>query len=209
MEWDHYSRVSINKDFEYLVDALKSLPGVGTKNAKKWAFFLLNQDLKYINDFTKRIINAKTNIKKCTQCSNFCENKVCDICSNEHRNKKTLMIVSNIEDLERIESSNVFNGLYHITGGEISIRKSVPVEHTNITTIRNRVIDNEINDVIIATSFSHDGEMTADYILRMLSDLNDVNVYRIGFGIPLNASIDYADDETIKQSLLNKRMLIK
>ena len=194
-------------EFEMLVDALKSLPGVGTKNAKKWAFFLLQQDQKYIDDFIKRIKDAKTNIIKCKYCSNFGNRDECDICSNDYRDFTKLMIVTTNEDLERIESANIYNGLYHITNGEVSLRKNVVIEHTNIKIIKERVLNGSFKEIIIATSYTHDGEVTADYIVKMLEDIKDIQIYRIGFGIPLNSSIDYADDETLKQSIANKRKI--
>lgn len=196
-------------EFEMLVDALKSLPGVGTKNAKKWAFFLLAQDEKYINDFTKRILSAKQKIINCNECGNFSNKKLCSICENDRRDFSKLLIVTTPEDVDRIESSNTYNGLYHITRGEVSIRKNVMIEHINLSTIRQRVLNNSFKEIIIATSYTHDGEMTADYIVRMLEGIENIQIYRIGFGIPLNSSIDYADDETLKQSLLNKRILVK
>lgn len=194
-------------EFEMLVDALRSLPGVGAKNAKKWAFFLLKQDERYINDFSKRILNAKAKIKRCISCANLSTNDECDICLNEYRDRSKLMIVTTVEELERIEAANIYQGLYHITEGEISLRKSVMIEHTNLKTLKQRVVDNGFSEVIIATSFTHDGLATAEYILHLLKDLEAVRVYRIGFGIPSNSSIDYADDETLKQAINNKLMM--
>lgn len=194
-------------EFEMLVDALRSLPGVGVKNAKRWAFFLLKQDERYINDFTKRIINAKERIKRCVSCANLSTNQYCEICLNEYRDRSKLMIVSTVEELEKIEESNIYQGLYHVTEGEISLRKSVMVEHTNLKTLKQRVVDNNFSEVIIATSFTHDGLATSEYVHHLLKDLENVRIYRIAFGIPSNSSINYADDETIKYAINNKSMM--
>ena len=194
-------------EFDYLVDALKSLPGVGTKNAKKWAYYLLNQDDKYINDFTTRINNARQKITTCVECGNIANTKICSICSNPLRDKNQICVVSTVEDLDRIEESGNYNGLYHVTHGELSVRKNILVRHTNLDSLKNRIQNNPIiNEVIIATNFTHDGEMTAAYILNLLKGL-DVKIYRIGFGLPLNSSVDYADNETLKHALNNKRII--
>ncbi|MCV3743443.1 recombination mediator RecR [Ureaplasma sp. ES3154-GEN] len=194
-------------EFELLVDALRSLPGVGTKNAKKWAFFLLKQDAKYINDFVKRLNNAYEKIKQCKTCGVMTNDKQCYICLNPYRDQTKLMVVTTNEDVERIESANIYDGLYFVTGGEISFRKNVAVEHTNLNNLYSRVTEHGFNEIIIATSFTHDGEATAVYIADLFKSHSNINIYRIGFGIPLNSSIDYADDETLRQSLINKRFL--
>ena len=194
-------------EFEHLVDALKSLPGVGTKNAKKWAYFLLNQDEKYINDFIYRIRNAFENVRKCEECGNLSMSSKCNICTSNYRDKQVVCVVATPEDLDRIESSGHFNGIYHVTHGELSIRKNVLVQHTNLDSLLPRILNHpEIKEVLIATNFTHDGEMTSAYICDLLKDC-DVKIYRIGFGLPLNGQLDYADDETLKYSLSNKRML--
>ncbi|MCV3728678.1 recombination mediator RecR [Ureaplasma miroungigenitalium] len=194
-------------EFELLVDALRSLPGVGTKNAKKWAFFLLKQDTKYIDDFVKRIKKAHTDIKHCVNCGVMSNDVECYICANQYRDHTKLMIVTTNEDVERIESANIYNGLYFITGGEISFRKNVVIEHTNLKQLADYVSTKKFTEIIVATSFSHDGEVTAAYIVDLFKNNPDINVYRIGFGLPLNSSVDYADDETLKQAIYNKRIL--
>ncbi|WP_031488801.1 recombination mediator RecR [Ureaplasma canigenitalium] len=194
-----------NNDFELLVDALKSLPNVGGRNAKRFAFFLIKQDMKYINEFVDRIITAKEKLSYCRNCGNLATDIFCDICNDNYRDRKKLLIVSSIEDLEKIEDSNFFKGLYHVTHGELSIRKGTAIEHTNLSNIKDRVLNGNFDEIIIATSYTHDGEMTAEYITNMLKDIEHIKIYRIGFGIPLNASINYADNETLKQSLINKR----
>lgn len=194
-------------EFEHLVDALKSLPSVGTKNAKKWAYFLLNQDKRYIQDFLNKIQTAFDKVKKCSECGNLAMTDKCNICNSKYRDHNIICVVSTPEDLERIESSGHYNGLYHVSHGELSIRRNVLVQHTNLEALLPRIINNsQIKEVLIATNFTHDGEMTAAYVCDLLKDLS-VKIYRIGFGLPLNGLLDYADDETLKHSLNNKRIL--
>ncbi len=190
-------------EFEHLVDAFKSLPGVGTKNAKKWAHYLLEQDKFYVDKFVNKITEAYSKIKRCAKCSNLSRNELCSICENINRDTQKLCVVSNIEDLERIESSKSFFGLYHITQMDYDNK----IEHKNLLKILDRVKNDNIKEVIVATSFSNQGEAVAAYICNLLQDLKDVSIYRIGFGIPLNGAIDYTDDETLNQSFSNKRKI--
>ncbi|MDE6289835.1 MAG: recombination protein RecR [Ureaplasma sp.] len=195
-------------EFEHLVDALRSLPGVGLKNAKKWAYHIINQDERYIKQFTDRIKFAHERIRKCSKCGNLSIELECGICSDKNRDHSTLCVVTSVEDLERIESSNSFYGLYHITNAELTIKQNNLVKHTNLDSIYDRVKNSpEIKEIIIATSFSHDGEMTAEYICNLLKNFKELAIYRIGFGVPLNGAIDYIDDETLKCSFNFKRKL--
>lgn len=196
------------KEFEYLLDAFKSLPGVGTKLAKKWVYFLINKDKQFIDNFVSRVVEANTNILKCKDCGNISNDELCSICNSVERYKNTICVVTTPEDLDRIESSGHYDGLYHITYGDLSIKKNVLVQHTNLESLFTRLENNKnITELIIATGFTHDGEMTASYITNRLEKNNNIKIYRIGFGIPLNSSLDYADNETLKHSLNNKRIL--
>lgn len=197
-------------DFELLVDALSSLPSIGKKSARKLAFYLLDQDQKFIHDFTNRIIKAKNTIKKCVACNSISQTIICSICAAENRDKSTLCIVACNEDLDKIESSGSYNGLYFVLNGELANKKSNhELIEANIIELVSRVKDdNKLKNIIIATNFSYPGEYTAEYILDKLKNVN-VNIYRIGFGLPLNSSLDYADNETLKHSFNNKRIIKK
>lgn len=195
------------QEFEHLVDAFHSLPGVGTKNAKKWAYFILNQDEKYLKDFITRIQAAKQNLHLCEICGNLSNNTRCDICLNPLRDKNQICVVASIEELDRIEESGNYNGLYHVTHGELSMKKNILAKDINIDSLLDRVQnDRRIDEIIVATNFTQDGEMTAAYILNLLEHVN-IKIYRIGFGLPLNSSVDYADNETLKHALNNKRII--
>lgn len=195
-------------EFEHLVDAIKSLPGIGYKSARKLALFLLDNDDRYIKLFVDKINKAYINVRRCQKCFILTNNNICDICSNKNRDHTKLCIVSSFEDFERIESSNSFFGIYHITTNGINKQKKL-IEHENLLSIKNRLIEHpEIKEIIIATSFSYDGEMVTQYIINMLKDFKDISIYRIGFGVPSNASIDYVDDETLNESFINKRKLV-
>lgn len=193
-------------EMEYLIDALKSLPGLGRKTATKWAFFLLEQDEMYIDAFLKRIKNAHQKIKHCKNCFNLTTQEICDICNDQQRCLNQLCIISTVEDLQRMEDSGNYSGLYFVLNGELSVRNR-DYNLKRLTYLSNHIQNNpHITEVIIATNFSMNGELTSKKILEVLEKFN-LKIYRIGFGLPLNSSIDYADDETIKYALINKSKL--
>lgn len=192
-------------ELEYLIDVLKSLPGVGHKNATKWAYFLLNQNNQYIDIFVNRLKNAHTKIKHCKHCYNLSLSDICSICSDSNRDLHQLCIVSSIEDLQRIEDSANYSGLYFVLNGEVNPRfPDKPLD--SFTVLYNYVRSSNFKEIIIATNFTVGGQITAKKLLNLLETLS-VKIYRIGFGLSLNSALDYADDETIKYALINKNFL--
>ncbi len=194
------------KDFQYLVDAFKSLPSVGTKNATRYAYHLIKADNNYIDQFIERIKNAKNNLKYCDICHNISTSDVCNICSDDKRDN-SLLIICEIADLDKIEEMSVHHGYYHVLHGEINPKKGITDKNIFINDIQEHIKNYNINEILIATPFSITGEITAEYIKNKLSNLENINIYRIGFGLPTNASIDYADEQTIKYALINKRKI--
>ncbi|MDE5651593.1 MAG: recombination protein RecR [Ureaplasma sp.] len=194
------------EELEYLIDSLKSLPGVGYKTAAKWAYFLINKDTHYINEFTRRIINAKNVIKYCNRCNNFSKTQLCSICSDNYRNKKQICIVSYIEDLQRIEESGIYSGVYYVLHTEINPRK--PNETDSIINKFKKILNDnpEIEEIIIATNFTISGQFTSNKLCESLNSFGG-KIYRIGLGLPINSALDYADNETIKYSFINKNKI--
>ncbi len=194
------------EELEYLIDSLKSLPGVGYKTATKWAYFLINKDTHYINEFTHRIINAKNSIRYCNNCNNFSKTSICSICSNNYRNHRQICIVSYIEDLQRIEESGVYNGIYYVLHNEANPRKLNEIISI-INKFKNKLDEHrEIDEIIIATNFTLAGQFTANKLCENLNNFNG-RIYRIGLGLPINSALDYADNETIKYSFINKNKI--
>lgn len=192
------------KDFEMLVDAFKSLPSVGTKNAIRFAYHIIKSDNRYAEDFIKRISRAKSNLCYCKYCHNLSSSEICNICNDEQRENK-LLIIDSILDLDKIEELLVHQGYYHVLHGEINPKKGIADKDIFINDIKNHIEKFGINEVLIATSFSVAGEITSEFIMKQIP--NNIDVYRIGFGLPTNSSIDYSDDQTLKFALLNKRKI--
>ena len=191
-------------NLQKLIDSFKKYPGIGPKNAERLAFFtIMNLKKEDALLFSENIINSINSIKKCNVCGMITENDVCDICQDNDRENK-LMIVEGVKDVMSFEKTNYYKGKYHILNGVISPLNGISGEDLKLDKISERIKKENISEVIISTSSSLDGEMTAMYIKKMLEKEN-VNVYRIGYGLPVGADIEYADDITLMRALEGKK----
>lgn len=189
-----------------LIDSFKKYPGIGPKNAERLAFYtIMNLKKEDALVFSENIVSSVNSIKKCSVCGMITENDVCDICIDSEREKK-LMIVESVRDVMAFEKTNFYKGKYHVLHGVISPLNGVSAEELNLDLIKKRIKDENIEEVILSTSSSLDGEMTAMYIKKMLEKEN-VNVYRIGYGLPVGADIEYADDITLMRALEGKKQM--
>lgn len=189
-----------------LIDSFKKYPGIGPKNAERLAFYtIMNLKKEDALVFSENIVSSVNSIKKCSVCGMITENDVCDICVDNEREKK-LMIVESVRDVMAFEKTNFYKGKYHVLHGVISPLNGVSAEELNLDLIKKRIKDENIEEVILSTSSSLDGEMTAMYIKKMLEKEN-VNVYRIGYGLPVGADIEYADDITLMRALEGKKQM--
>lgn len=193
-----------DKDFEFLKDAFKSLPGVGNKQATNMAYYVLKQSDTYVDTFVDRLIKAKKNIHFCKQCNNFTSHELCDICSNESRDQHKLCIVSNPEDVEKIESTNEYIGIYFVLNDEMDVRKQKIIDEKLIQKIIQLIKSKNITEVILATNWTINGEATATYIRNILKSTLTVGVYRLALGLPINSALEYADNLTLKHAIKNK-----
>jgi recombination protein RecR len=138
--------------FEYLTDALKSLPSIGKKQAERIAYFLSLKDDKYISDFIERIRDAHDKIHFCKQCNNFSDGELCDICSNPSRDKTKLTIVSSIEDLQKIEDTNSYTGLYFVLNGEVNVKTKTNLEPQIIKQLIELFKTHQYKEILLATN---------------------------------------------------------
>lgn len=188
-----------------LIESFKKLPSIGPKTAERLAMFIYsNMSSEDTNLFANNLINIKKNIKKCSVCGNLTENDICDICKNESRDKTTIMVVENVKDLFVLEKLNVYNGTYHVLNGAISFQQGIGVEDLEINSLINRVKNENIKELIIATNATLEGETTARYIKALLDDC-DVNITRIAHGLPVGGDITYADEVTVLKALEGRR----
>lgn len=192
-------------EFEYLVDAIKSLPSIGAKNAQKIAYFLLNQDQKYVDDFIARIVNAKNNIHFCKQCGNFAIDELCNICSSKERDNTKLGIVNNIDELTKIEATGCFNGIYFVLNDEIDIAHKRKLKSSTINKLVKYCVLKEFKEVLICTNNTNNGLATIIYLEKLLKNiLHSPKIYKLAIGLPVNSSLDYVDNDTLKIAIKNK-----
>ena len=187
--------------FEKLIEKLEKLPGVGNKTALRYAFKMLEFSKEELEE-TGKIIQDLTRVKKCENCGFLTEDDLCQFCKDESRDKHTLMIVENSQDVVAIEKTNSYHGQYNVLGTLISSTKGIFPDDINFYKLLNRI--NGIEEVIIALTSSMDGEMTALYISKLLEE-KGVKVTRIASGLPMGGSIDYADELTIISALNNRK----
>ncbi len=193
-----------NTEFDYLIDALKSLPGVGKKQAERIAHFLIKKDDQYIREFVDRITHAKQKIKICSICNNYCMGEICDICSNPDRDETKLCIVSSQEDLQKVESTNSYSGRYYILNGELDVKNKTVLNQLVVQKMMEILKKDKVKEVIIATNWTVNGEATAAFIKKIINTVCDADVYRIALGLPINSALDYADNLTLKYAIKNK-----
>lgn len=191
---------SLNK----LIESFKKYPGIGPKSAERLAFYTIqNLSSDEVKEFSDNLINAIKSIKKCSICGMITDNDICDICKDEDRQHK-LLIVETTKDAMAFEKTNSYNGKYHVLNGVISPLNGIDATELHLEDMIARIDKEKIEEVIIATSSTIDGEMTAMYIKKMLED-KAVKVYRIGYGLPAGADIEYADDITLMRALESKK----
>lgn len=183
-----------------LIDQLKTLPGIGPKSAERIAFHLLRCDHEATKRLASSINELKDKIKYCTQCFNLSEKELCGICSDSRRDKNIICIVENPKDIQAIEKTRKYNGLYHVLLGKISPLDGIGPDRLKIKELLNRIKEQKPQEIIIATSSDVEGEATALYLAKILKPAG-IKITRIAHGIPVGSSLEFADEITLMRSL--------
>lgn len=192
------------KSIENLIDAFHKLPGIGLKTAEKLAYSVLKMDDESVNDFSKALKEVKTNIHSCPICGNYTEDELCEFCSDNTRDKQTIIVVSSPLDIPGFEKIGTYKGVYHVLGGTISALNGVDVEDLNIPSLLRRIKNEQIKEIILATNPTIDGETTALYIAKLLENEN-VKVSRLAYGLPIGGHLEYADSLTLSKALEGRK----
>ena len=188
-----------------LIEDFSMLPSVGKKTAERYALFIYTKMLEEdVLNFSKDLVDVKQNIKICKCCGNISEEEICSICSDSSRNQKQILVVETIKDLFVIENVNQFNGVYHVLNGAISFSKGISVNDLNINSLLDKVKNGEVEEIILATNATLEGETTARYIKELLNDY-EVKVTRIAHGLPVGGEMSYADDMTLLKAMEGRR----
>ncbi|MDO4160687.1 MAG: recombination mediator RecR [Prevotellaceae bacterium] len=189
--------------FEKAVSEFASLPGIGHKTALRLVLFLLRQDSDKVKRFVDTIGTMKNDIKYCRVCHNISDTETCPICSDARRDKTTICVVENVQDVMAIENTQQYRGLYHVLGGVISPMDGVGPGDIEIDSLVSRVEEGGVSEVILALSSTMEGDTTNFYIYRKLAG-TDVKLTVIARGISVGDELEYTDEVTLGRSILNR-----
>ena len=188
---------------EELAESFSRLPGIGKKSATRIAISLLKADNVFLHTFAQQLATLQDKIKPCSICGAYTEADPCGICTNSTRDQSVICVVEQPQDVQTIEASREYHGLFHVLGGVISPLDGVGPDDLSIRKLLERVHKGTVSEVIIATNPNIEGDTTALYLAKILEN-KDVIVSRIGFGLPVGGQLDYADSLTIKRSFDNR-----
>lgn len=196
----------MSKVLDELIDSIKCLPGVGPKSATRMAYYLLQRDPKGARRLANSILNSFELLGKCTSCNNFSETPTCDLCLDPKRNKKILCIIEMPTDLLMFEQTHSFDGMYYILMGRLSPLDGIGPKDLNMGGLYDRCKDEQIEEIIIATNFTKEGDATANYITELLKDLGK-KLSRIARGMPSGSEIEYTDSGTLAQAISERKTI--
>ncbi len=188
---------------ENAVNQFSKLPGIGKKTALRLVLHLINQDVQEVTHFSETINTLRTQIKFCTRCHNISDNTICNICNNSSRKQQLICVVENIRDVIAIESTQQFNGVYHVLGGIISPLDGIGPEQLNIETLLERVHKEQTVEIIFALNANIQGDTTIYYIAKKLQP-NTIKITTIARGISFGGELEYADEMTLAKSISNR-----
>lgn len=191
---DYYSS-QISK----LIEELSSLPGIGSKSAQRLAFHILNMPLDHVEKLSSTIIEARKKVKYCRQCYTLTDDELCPICKNPNRDHKTIMVVEDTRDLAAYEKTNKYEGVYHVLHGAISPMLGIGPNDIKLKELMQR-LQEDVDEVIIATNSSLEGETTAMYISKLIKPTG-IRVSRIASGVPVGGDLEYIDEMTLLRAL--------
>lgn len=192
--------------FAKLVEEFEKLPGIGSKTAQKMAYYIISSDKSVAYSFADALKQAKDNIHCCEVCQNITDKTVCSICSNEKRDRSIICVVEKPSDVDVVERTKDFNGLYHVLHGLISPMNDIQPDDIKLAELLHRVSENDISEIIMATSPTVEGQATAMYIAKLLKPFG-IKVTGLALGIPVGGSLDYADSITVARAIENRREL--
>ncbi|MBP3461664.1 MAG: recombination protein RecR [Bacilli bacterium] len=183
-----------------LIECFKKLPGIGEKTAERLALSTLQMDDDILKLFSTTLEDIKIKISRCKKCNNLCEGELCEICKNKNRDNKTLCIVEDPKNVIVLEKVGTYNGLYHVLNGLISPLDGINPEDINITSLIDRIENEEIKEIILALKPSIEGETTSLYISKLLENKN-IKVTKIAHGVPIGVDMEYIDTLTLEMAL--------
>lgn len=195
-----------NQDLQRLLDELGRLPGIGPKSAQRIAYHLLEADAEEARRLAQAIMDVKEHVHFCSRCFNYATADECPICMDGMRDRTRICVVGEPRDVQAIERTGSYHGLYHVLGGVISPMDKIGPEQLRIRELLARLGEEDIQEVIIATNPNIEGETTASYLARTIKPLG-VTVSRLASGLPVGGDLEYADELTLGRAIEARRAL--
>lgn len=187
-----------------LIKQWSKLPGVGEKTARRMVFFLLRQNPSWVREFASSINLLAEEVRHCSECGNITDTDICNICHDPMRNRKIICVVENDEDCVALEQAGIFNGLYHVLGGQYSPLDDREIPEESVDRLRERVLRLGVEEIILATTPRIEGDMTAYAVQEALNGLN-AKISRLSYGLPVGGSIGFADRVTLHMALESRQ----
>ncbi len=183
-----------------LIEQLSSLPGIGAKSAQRLAFHILNLPKEQVQQLAQALVESRENIHYCQSCYNLTDTELCPICADDQRNHRQIMVVEDPRDLAAYEKTEKYEGVYHVLHGAISPMAGIGPDDIRLKELMQRLETQEVDEVIIATNSSLEGETTAMYISKLIKPTG-IKVTRIASGVPVGGDLEYIDEVTLLRAL--------
>lgn len=189
-----------------LIDKFERMQGIGHKTAQRMAFYVLGLSDAEAESFAKAITDAHTKIKQCKICCDLADDELCPICKSDSRDKSVICVVEDPRDVAAIERTHEYNGTYHVLHGAISPMNNIGPDQIHIKELIARLSDGVVDEVIMATNPTVEGEATAMYISRLLKPIG-ITVSRLAYGVPVGADLEYADEVTLSRAIEGRSII--
>ncbi|MGE5327961.1 MAG: recombination mediator RecR [Deltaproteobacteria bacterium] len=187
-----------------LIEEFEKLPGIGHKTAQRLAFYVLNSPSSEAEGLANSIIDARSKVKYCSVCSNISDSELCPVCSSDKRDRSIICVVEDPKDVVAMERTREFKGVYHVLQGVISPMDGIGPNDIKIKELLERLKDEEVKEVILATNPNVEGEATAMYISKIIKPLG-IKATRIAHGIPVGGNLEYTDEVTLLKAIEGRR----
>lgn len=199
MEVSHSKMEYYSSHISKLIEQLSRLPGIGTKTAQRLAFHIINMPEEQVQQLAGAMTNARTSVRYCKECFTLTDQEICPICANNRRNHKQIMVVENTRDLAAYEKTGKYDGVYHVLHGAISPMLGIGPNDIRLKELMLR-LQGEVDEVIVATNSSLEGETTAMYLSKLIKPTG-IKVSRIASGVPVGGDLEYIDEVTLLRAL--------
>ena len=196
--------MAMPSSLDELVEALRCLPGVGPKSAQRMAYHLLQRDPRGAERLAASIARALSTLRRCARCNTFTEDEVCERCASPRRDASLLCVVEMPVDLNSMEQTHAYGGLYYVLMGHLSPLDGIGPREMGFDRLLARALDGQVKEVILATNFTNEGEATAHYLAEMLRS-RGLKVSRIARGLPVGGELEYSDVATVAQAFVERR----